>query len=275
MKKKAQKNNVTTQKILKKFEESKDDLDKIVDSVSSSENYSEENTIVREVLSSKTVSKQEPSSLSNVSLSNSKTSESIKRPKGPPSKMVDNRKQLINDKASKPIAKSNKEEVSLKGDQKTKKVNLADETHHESEETKVKNLFDSFEKGDTTKVNDNHLILGTPTKTESTKGDTTFLNEKFSLANSQTSSISGPSEQFKNLIETVRKKAIQIIPFEKICNNGELLGEGGFGAVFKGVWSGINVAIKEMTISIEEFSVMDAEMTFMSKYRHPRLVNTI
>lgn len=51
-----------------------------------------------------------------------------------------------------------------------------------------------------------------------------------------------------------------------------MIGEGGFGVVYKGVWQGIEVAVKEMSLSYEEFAVMDAEMTFMSTFRHPRLV---
>lgn len=34
----------------------------------------------------------------------------------------------------------------------------------------------------------------------------------------------------------------------------------------------MQVAVKEMSLSYEEFTVMDAEMTFMSTFRHPKLV---
>ena len=51
------------------------------------------------------------------------------------------------------------------------------------------------------------------------------------------------------------------------------MGEGGFGSVYRGKWSNIEVAIKEMMLSYEEFKTMNQEMTFMATYRHPRLVN--
>lgn len=51
------------------------------------------------------------------------------------------------------------------------------------------------------------------------------------------------------------------------------MGEGGFGTVYKGKYSNMDVAIKEMHITYSEFKAMDAEMTFMAKMRHPCIVS--
>lgn len=74
------------------------------------------------------------------------------------------------------------------------------------------------------------------------------------------------------MIESIKSKAINIIPYSKLNCDGKLLGEGGFGAVYRGKWINTDVAIKEMRISYSEFKTMDQEMTFMSTNRHPSIV---
>lgn len=56
---------------------------------------------------------------------------------------------------------------------------------------------------------------------------------------------------------------------------GEVIGEGGFGVVFKGVWmNSINIAIKEMNISMGDLHRVDKEIIVMATYRHPRIIST-
>ena len=80
------------------------------------------------------------------------------------------------------------------------------------------------------------------------------------------------SERFSELLNYIKNKQIQVIPIQKVLNEGKILGEGGFGVVYEGEWENSKVAVKEMFISYDEFKVMDSELDFMGKYRNPRLV---
>ena len=52
------------------------------------------------------------------------------------------------------------------------------------------------------------------------------------------------------------------------------MGEGGFGTVFKGKWmKTIDVAIKEMNVSVNDFKIADKEIIAMATCRHPRIIS--
>ncbi|KRX00145.1 Protein kinase-like domain [Pseudocohnilembus persalinus] len=81
------------------------------------------------------------------------------------------------------------------------------------------------------------------------------------------------SSSFQELIKSVQQKLIKIIPNQQIDNLGDIIGEGGFGQVYKGKWMNMEVAIKEMILSYSEFKTMDREMSLMAQNRHQKLVN--
>ena len=51
-----------------------------------------------------------------------------------------------------------------------------------------------------------------------------------------------------------------------------MLGEDAFGTVYKGLWNQAQVAVKEMSITFQEFEIIQPEINFMAKNKHPRLV---
>lgn len=137
------------------------------------------------------------------------------------------------------------------------------------------NNFPSFDKTVTSKKTAQHNKVPNSSKNEKTLIEHPLSNHKNfsteSYHNLTQINESEPkcgmyqtkSQKYEELVKYIMAKQIQIISMATVKNEGIILGEGGFGVVYEGEWSGSKVAIKEMFISYDEFRVMDAELSFM------------